>query len=148
MVLCEKLSHLKRPWCWERSKAGGEGEDRGWDGWIHHWLKGCEFEQTPRVGDGQGSLECCNPWGHKELDTTERLNWTEEWYFQKVTITWRTVSYSFHSIFILANPLFWREKLFIPYKDKEWYQAFNCSFVSFIGDSIFSLTILLLFISF
>ena len=31
---CEELSHLKRPWCWERLKAGGEGDDRGWDGWI------------------------------------------------------------------------------------------------------------------
>ena len=31
---CEKLTHLKRPWCWERLKAGGEGDDRGWDGWM------------------------------------------------------------------------------------------------------------------
>ena len=36
-----------------------------------------EFEQARRVGDGQGSLACCSPWGHKESDTTERLNWTE-----------------------------------------------------------------------
>ena len=46
-------------------------------GW-HHWLKGHEFEQVPGVGDGQGSLACCSPWGRKELDTTERLNWAEE----------------------------------------------------------------------
>ena len=31
---CEELTHLKRPWCWERLKAGGEGDNRGWDGWI------------------------------------------------------------------------------------------------------------------
>ena len=31
---CKKLTHLKRPWCWERLKAGGEGDDRGWDGWM------------------------------------------------------------------------------------------------------------------
>jgi len=31
---CEELTHLKRPWCWERLKVGGEGDDRGWDGWI------------------------------------------------------------------------------------------------------------------
>ena len=42
----------------------------------HHWLTGHEFEQDPGVGDGQGSLVCCSPWGHKESDTTERLNWT------------------------------------------------------------------------
>ena len=40
----------------------------------HHSLDRCEFEQTPDVGDGQESLECCSPWGHKELDTTEQLN--------------------------------------------------------------------------
>ena len=37
-------------------------------------LGGHEFEQAPGVGDGQGSLACCSPWGCKELDTTERLN--------------------------------------------------------------------------
>ena len=31
---CEELIHWKRPWCWERLKAGGEGDDRGWDGWM------------------------------------------------------------------------------------------------------------------
>ena len=35
----------------------------------------------PGVGDGQGSLACCSPWGHKESDMTERLNWTELLYF-------------------------------------------------------------------
>ena len=43
-------------------------------GW-HHWLHGHEFEWTG-VGDGQGGLACCNTWDRKELDTTERLNWT------------------------------------------------------------------------
>ena len=36
-----------------------------------------EFEQAPGAGDGQGSLACCSPWRHKELDTTEQLNWTD-----------------------------------------------------------------------
>ena len=42
-------------------------------GW-HHQLNGHEFEQTPGVGDAQGGLACCSPWGHKELDMTERLD--------------------------------------------------------------------------
>ena len=42
-------------------------------GW-HHRLNGHEFEQTPGDSEGQGSLECCSPWGHKELDTTWQLN--------------------------------------------------------------------------
>ena len=61
--------------CWARLKAGEEGDDRGWDGWWHHQLNRHEFEQAPGVGDGQGSLACCNPWGHKVSDMTERLNW-------------------------------------------------------------------------
>ena len=40
----------------------------------HHQLNGHEFEQTLGVGDGQGSLACCSPWGRKESDTTEQLN--------------------------------------------------------------------------
>ena len=47
-----------------------EDEMVGW----HHQLNGYEFEQAPGIGDGQGSLECCSPWGHKELDMTEQLN--------------------------------------------------------------------------
>ena len=39
-----------------------------------HQLNGHEFEQAPGVGDGQGSLACCGPWGHKQVDMTERLN--------------------------------------------------------------------------
>ena len=42
-------------------------------GW-HHRLNGLEFEQALVVGDGQESLVCCSPWGHKESDKTERLN--------------------------------------------------------------------------
>ena len=42
-------------------------------GW-HHQLNGHEFEQALGVGDGQGSLMCCSPWGHKELDVAEQLN--------------------------------------------------------------------------
>ena len=60
---CEKLTHWKRPWCWERLKAGGEGDNRGWDGWMHRWLNGHEFEQIPGGSEGQGSLACYSPWG-------------------------------------------------------------------------------------
>ena len=42
-------------------------------GW-HHQLNGYEFEQAPGDSEGQGSLVCCSPWGHKELDRTEQLN--------------------------------------------------------------------------
>ena len=57
---------------WRQEEKGTtEVEIVGW----HHWLDGHEFEQAPGVGDEQGSLVCFSPWGHKESDTTERLNW-------------------------------------------------------------------------
>ena len=62
----------------EKTLMLGKIEGRRRRGWQRmRWLDGHEFEQAPGVGDGQGSLACCSPWGHKELDTTQRLNWTE-----------------------------------------------------------------------
>ena len=62
---------------WRQEEKGTkEDEMAGW----HHWLNGFEFEWTLGAGDGQGGLTCCESWGHKESDTTERLNWTEKTY--------------------------------------------------------------------
>ena len=62
-----------KDWRWEE-KGTTEDAVVGW----HHRLNGHEFEQTLGVGDGQGGLVCCSPWGRKESDTTERLNWIDE----------------------------------------------------------------------
>ena len=67
-------THAGRDWGQEE-KGMTQGEMAGW----HHRLDGRESEWTLGVGDGQGGLVCCNSWGHKESDTTERLNWTEWW---------------------------------------------------------------------
>ena len=68
--LIGKDSDAGRDWRQEE-KGTTEDEMAGW----HHWLDGHEFGWTPGVGDGQGGLVCCDSWGHKESDTTERLNW-------------------------------------------------------------------------
>ena len=75
---------------WRREKKGmTEDEMVGW----HRRLNGHEFQQAPWVGDGQGDLACCSPWGWKEPDTTEWLNWTElNW---QVQISAETTSLSF-----------------------------------------------------
>ena len=57
----------------QEEKGMTEDEMVGW----YHRLDEHEFEQALGVGDGQGTLPCCSPWGYKEWDTTERLNWTE-----------------------------------------------------------------------
>ena len=74
---CKELTHLKRPWCWERLKARGEGDDRRWDGWMasptqRTWV---------RVNSGSwwwtGKPGVLQSMGRKKSDMTERLNWTD-----------------------------------------------------------------------
>ena len=70
---------------WRQEEKGmTEDEIVGW----HHWLDGHEFELAPGVGDGQGGLVSCNPWGRKESDMTEWLNWNELFYL----VSWVNVS--------------------------------------------------------
>ena len=71
-LLIGKDSDAGRDWG-QQEKGMTEDEMAGW----HHWLYGRGSQWTPGVGDGQGGLAYCDSWGCKELDTTERLNWTE-----------------------------------------------------------------------
>ena len=50
---CEEPTHWKRCRCWERLRAGGEGDDRGWDGWMASLTQWAEFEQTPEDSEGR-----------------------------------------------------------------------------------------------
>ena len=76
----KRLSHWERPWCWERLKAGREGEDRGWDGWTASltqwtwvWASSGRWWWTGKPG-------VLRLWGCKVLDMTEQLNWTDGTY--------------------------------------------------------------------
>ena len=76
--LMRRTDYLEKPdsgknWRQEE-KEMTEDEMVGW----HHWLNEHEFEQALGVGDGQGGLACYSPWGHKESDRTEWLNWLTE----------------------------------------------------------------------
>ena len=81
---CKEPTHGERPWCWERLKAEAKGAAEGEMVRWRHWLSGHEFEQTLGDSEGQGSLTCCCSWGHKELDTTLRLNNA----YSKTSISW------------------------------------------------------------
>ena len=74
---CEELTHLKRPWCWERLRAGGEGDDRGWDGWMASltlwtwvWVNSRSWWWTGRPGVLQfmGSQRVGHNWDWTELN--------------------------------------------------------------------------------
>ena len=76
---CEELTHWKRPWCWERLKAGGEGGDRGWDGWMASltwwtwvWTTSLNWWWTGRPGMLQSMW--LQRVGH---DRVTELNWTD-----------------------------------------------------------------------
>ena len=67
----------KIPWCWERLKAGGEGDDRGWDGWMTSPTQWTWVGVNSRSWWWMGRPGLLHPWGFKESDITEWLNWTE-----------------------------------------------------------------------
>ena len=92
----------------QEEKGTTEDEMAGW----RHWLNGCKSEWTPGVGDGQGGLVCCDSWGRRESDTTERLNWTEliskwrHWYIF-IKSTERRAEMSGSPCWALALPILW-----------------------------------------
>ena len=84
---CEELTH------WKRLMLGGigagGGDNRGWDGWMASLTRWTWFAWTSAVDDGRGGLVRCDSWDCKELDTTERLNWTESiisWYADRDSV--------------------------------------------------------------
>ena len=93
---CEELTHLKRPWCWERLRAGGEGDDRGWDGWMASPTQWTWIWVNSESWWWTGSLACCSPWSHKESDRTEWLNWLTV-YDRKES---RQIKHSLNKIFL------------------------------------------------
>ena len=104
---------------WGQEKGTIEDEMVRW----HDQLGGHEFEQTPRDGKGQGSLVCCSPWGHKELDLTEKLSYmyTYTYMYIYVYIHIHIYTYTFFNIFILGFFYFskfifnWRPSGFLNY---------------------------------
>ena len=74
-ILWPELTYWKNPWCWARLKAGGERDNKGWDGWMASLTWWTWVWTSSRFGDGQESLACCSPWGLKESDMIEQLTW-------------------------------------------------------------------------
>ena len=98
-----RATRWKRPWCWERLRAGGEGDDRVWHGWMASPTQWRGFGWTPGVGDEQGVLACCSSWFAKTQ--TWLSDWTELknliWMVFLIITT------------ILPNPLVLLTKLFL-----------------------------------
>ena len=67
--LMRRATDWKRPWCWERLRAGGEGSNRGWSGWVASPTQWTWVWANPGDNAGQGSLAGCSPWGCEEMDT-------------------------------------------------------------------------------
>ena len=93
---CKELTHLKRPWCWERLKGGGEGNDRGWDGWMASptqwtwvWVNSRSWWWTGRPGmlQSMGSQRVRHDWA-TELNWKKCLLKTKKSILHKMIETW------------------------------------------------------------
>ena len=100
---CEELTHLKRPWCWERLKAGGEGDDRGWNGWVVSltqwtwvWVNSGSWWWTGRPGmlQSMGSPRVGHNW---VTELTELIKDKEKekklfYFFNLFIFNWRIIA--------------------------------------------------------
>ena len=108
---CEELTHLKRPWCWERLRAGGEGDDRRWDGWMASLTQWTWVWVSSGDGEGQGSLACCSLWGCRESDMTEWLNNNfSKWVTQTIGKLCQH-EHSLTTLFILIERRSWKKPI-------------------------------------
>ena len=101
---CKELTHWKRPWCWKRLKAGGEGDDRGWDGWMASptrwtwvWASSGSWWWTGKPG-------VLRFMGLKELDMTEPLNNNQPW-SQKLECHWRFLPLLYLFLMFTLDPI-------------------------------------------
>ena len=78
--LMQRTDSLDKTLMLGRLKVGGEGDNRGWEGWMTSPTQWTWVWVSARSWWWPGGLTCCSPWGRKELDTTELLNWTELWH--------------------------------------------------------------------
>ena len=112
---CEELTRksLDAGKVWRQKEGMTEDGMFGW----HHWLEGHEFEQTLGDGEGQGSLECCSPWSHKESDVTEQLNKNNllsmRFNYSLIILTQKTQCLS-RNVLILLRLISWCRPWFIP----------------------------------
>ena len=104
---CKEWTHWKRPWCWERLKAGrdGQGQQRV------RWLDGITDSMDMSLSqlwdsEGHGSLACCSPWGCKESDMTEQLNNNSSVLEPIITGSWKQTALS-KSVFNDVTLIVW-----------------------------------------
>ena len=133
MRLTGKDPHAGKDWRWEE-KGTTEDEMVG----RHHRLDGHESEQAPGVGDGQGGLASCSPWGHKESDTTEWLNWTQH----KTDSVWQLCSVfcnnlkkrdTFFAFGLHIHRVYLDMDLFLFNLFEIHFNSWSCGWMSFIN---------------
>ena len=75
---CSQMTHWKSPLCWERLRAEGEEDVRGWDAWWHCPCNEHELGQTSGDDEGEGGLLCCSPWGCRVRHDWETKQWQQQ----------------------------------------------------------------------
>ena len=133
---CEELTHLKRPWCWEGLGAGGEGDDRGWDGWMASptwrtwvWVSSGSWWWTGRPGmlQSMGSQRVRHDWA-TELNEVI-LSWRSSFFSKKARP--KDFNYFMHLSYILpvSKILYMRmlSYLFFVFNLELWYYTYGQS---------------------
>ena len=87
----EELTHWKRAWCWERLKVGGDGDDRGWDGWMASLTRWTWVWASSRSWWWTGSLASCSPWGSKCRTQLSNKTTTKDEYDPLKFIYWNLI---------------------------------------------------------
>ena len=128
---CEEPTHWNRPCCWEGLKAGGEGDDRGWDSWMASPTQRTWVWTSSGHGEGQGSLVCRGSWGHRKSDMIEQLNnnqhGTSQGYFHNVETFSIAVCWDQIKELFLSKKRLGKNKVTYPLKKE---RKERCSFCS------------------
>ena len=122
----------KRLWCWERLKAGGEGHDRGWDGWMASPTRWAWIRVSSRswwwAGKWYGHRTvCCSPLGDKELDTTEQLNWLKS-YQSNLDFRTQIISIFFSAALLTLRTVCYFSQFLTKYVLRDFYNSYIVSF--------------------
>ena len=119
---CEELTHWKRPWCWERLKAGGEGDGRGWGGWMVSqtqwtwvWVGSGSWWWTGKTGvlQSTGSQRVGHDWGTEQNGSDIQCWFSGRLWFSVAVVRWPFLVQSTEAAWGLVMRLWWGERLWL-----------------------------------
>ena len=118
---CYKLTHLKRRWCWERLRAGGEGNDRGWDGWMASLIQWTWVwvDSGSRWWTGRPGMLCFMGSQRVRHDWVTKLNWMHAYHINCVYTQLLSYVQLFATLWTVAR----QDPLFVEFSRQEYWRG-------------------------